>query len=488
MSYLNTNGIKNEQFSLKDIPSGGNIHFIGLGGIGMSGLARILLDSGYKISGSDLNKNHLLEYFESRGADIFVGHAEENLKNCCAVIKSTAIKENNPEYQKALQDNIPVIHRAELLNALMTGYGQKAIGVTGTHGKTTTTGMIATIFYEAGLDPSFAIGGEIPQLRTNSAFGKGGYFVSELDESDGTIELYSPDISVITNLELEHPDHYRDGFDQLLRTMKNFIDRTPENSKIIINIDDEGNNKLIDRAKNNNFITYSIENNDADYFGEIIESVPDGKMRVYKQNRLLGEVILGVPGVHNLSNATGAVAAALESGLEFNKISQSLAKFTGMKKRFQTVGYANGARLIDDYAHHPTEIRATINTTRKIVDLKQKGRVIAVFQPHRYTRFAEFWDEFLKSFDEADVVYVCDVYSAEEDPVDGVNSENFSKQLKHDLVNYVKGSLDNVAEVLLKEIRTDDMVLTMGAGHITRLGGIIADKAGKKPDNQNPSS
>ncbi len=473
-----------DKFNLKNLSTEAKFHFIGLGGIGMSALARILLQAGYKISGSDLSKNHLLEYFEKMGAEVYVGHAAENLNGAEVVVKSSAIKEDNPEYRKALENNIPVIHRAELLNALMTGFRQESIGVTGTHGKTTTTGMIAVILNESGFEPSFAIGGEIPQLKTNSAFGKGGYFVSELDESDGTIELYSPELGVITNLELEHPDHYRDGFEQLLETMKKFVNQTPGNARIIINIDDSGNNELISRIKSDKFITYSLESNNADYFAEIVETVPDGKMKVYKKHEYLGEVKLGIPGRHNISNALAAIAAVLESGVEFTQTAQALAKFTGMKKRFQTVGYARGTRLIDDYAHHPTEIRATINTTRNIVDFVGKGRVIAVFQPHRYTRLEKFWDEFLQSFDEADVVCICDVYSAEEDPIPGVSSEKFFKLLGHDNSRYVKGELDAVAKELIKIIRPDDIVLTMGAGHITKLGGIIIDSI----NNDSPGS
>ncbi len=448
----------------------------------MSALARILLESGYKISGSDLNKNYLLEYFEKQGADVYVGHSAENLNNCRIIIKSSAIKEDNPEYQKALENNIPVIHRAELLNALMSELNEFSIGVTGTHGKTSTTGMIATIFYEAGLDPSFAIGGEIPQLKTNSAFGKGKYFISELDESDGTIELYSPDISIVTNLELEHTDHYKGGVEQLIAVMKRFADKTPENSKIIINIDDSGNNELLKRANRNNFVTYGINSQDADYFAQIIEAVPNGKMKVYGKSKYLGEIELGVPGVHNISNALGAIAVSLECGLDFKDITSALSGFTGMKKRFQTVGIANGARIIDDYAHHPTEIRAAVNTARKIVELNKDscGRVIAVFQPHRYTRLANLWNDFLKCFDEADIIYVCDIYSAEELPIENINSENFTKQLENKHSCYIKGGLDNVADEIIKEIRADDMVLTMGAGSITRLGNIIINKASNK--------
>jgi len=468
--------IKNNKFSLKTFPENAKIHFIALGGIGMSALARILQQAGYRISGSDLNKNHLMEYFEAQGADVYTGHSAENLQDCHAVIKSSAIKEDNPEYRKALAENIPVIHRAELLNSLMIDLGKTSIGVTGTHGKTSAAGMIATIFHESGREPSFAIGGEIPQLKTNSVFGEGEFFISELDESDGTIELYSPEICVITNLELEHTDYYKDGFSQLLGVFERFINSSPD-SKIIINTDDSGNIELMDRAQEKSFLTYSLKDENADYFAEIIQTVPEAEMKVFKKGGLLGEVKVGVPGIHNISNALGAIAAAIESGVGFEEISSALSKFTGMKKRFQTVGFAKNARVIDDYAHHPTEIKAAIKTAKEITEFNEKGRVVAVFQPHKHTRFAKFWDEFLNSFDEADIVYVCDVFSAEQAPIENVNSENFSRQLKRDNVIYVKGDLDRVADEIVKEIAADDMVLTMGAGTITKLGRIIINKA-----------
>lgn len=471
-----------EILDLKKFPKNSKIHFIGLGGIGMSALARILQQAGYKISGSDLNKNHLMEYFKENGAEIYIGHSAININNSAMIIKSSAIKDNNPEYQKAKELKIPVIHRAELLNAIMTGFGQKSIGVTGTHGKTTTTGMISTIFHCSGKNPGFAIGGEIPELKTNSAFGKGNYFISELDESDGTIVFYSPEISIITNLELEHADHYKNGFEQLLSTMEKFINQTPENAKIIINKDDSGNISLMNKVKSNKYITFSLESDQADYYGEITAVVPDGNFKVYKKNIYLGNVKLGIPGKHNISNALAAIAASLEAGADFNEIINALARFSGMKKRFQTVGYANKARLIDDYAHHPTEIKATINTTRNIVDNIGKGRVLAVFQPHRYTRLKKFWNEFLESFDKADIVYVCDVYSAEEFPVEGISSKEFTQELKHKNAYYIEGNIEQVAERLAKEIKADDIVLTMGAGNITKLCGLILEKSGINPN------
>lgn len=436
------------------LPDNAKFHFIAIGGIGMSGLAKILLEAGYEVSGSDLAKNELTGYLESRGARIYTGHDGGNLGDCTAVIKSTAIKENNPELKKAAEKNIPVMHRAELLNKLMSGY-KTSIGVTGTHGKTTTTGMITAIFHELGLEPGFAIGGEFPRLGTNAACGRGGHFIAEIDESDGTVELYSPDITVITNLEFEHPDHYKGGFSQLLETFERFISRAK--GKIILNIDDEGNNKLIKNLGKNRFITCSTKKKEADYL-------------------INGGINLNLPGAHNMSNAAIAIAASVEAGIDFERASGALSKFTGMKKRFQTLGYASEGQIVDDYAHHPTEIRATVQTAKSL----NKNRVIAVFQPHRYTRLASLWDDFLKCFDEADIVYVCDVYPAGEDPVTGVNSEEFHKNLRHGAARYIRGELDAVAEEVIKEIQANDIVLTMGAGSITKLGRIIMEKANGK--------
>ncbi len=479
---------KNNQISLKDLKTDSKIYFMGLGGIGMSAIARILMQAGYKISGSDLNKNYLMEYFEKEGAEVFTGHSADNLTNCSVVVRSSAIKEDNPEYIRAVEKTIPIVHRAEMLRILMSEFGKTSVGVTGTHGKTTTTGMIASIFHNLGLDPSFAIGGEIPGLKTNSAYGKGEHFISELDESDGTIELYSPEISIITNLELEHADHYKDGFTQLLETFERFIKKIKETSKIIVNIDDVGNLKLLERINADNVITYSIKSDKADYYASIIETAPAIKFNVYKNNQLLGKIKAEVHGEHNVSNALAAVVASLECGLEFQDIARVFAEFSGMKKRFQTVGFANGARIIDDYAHHPTEIRAAVKTARRIVDIDKtnKGRVVAVFQPHRYTRLEKFWNEFLNSFNDADVVYVCDVYSAEEKPIEDINSEKFVKQLKNNSSYHIKGSIEEVADELSAHIRANDLVLTMGAGTITKLGPSIVNKInGDSRDDKN---
>ncbi len=499
---------KDSLFRKELTPDDGYVHFIAVGGIGMSGLAKILLETGFKISGSDLKSNEIVRYIEDNGGLFTLGHSAENIKDCALVVVSSAIKSDNPELIEAKRQNIPVIHRAQLLEALMSGFGrdnkQYSIGITGTHGKTTTSGMTAFLFKNAGLNPSFALGGQLPgntsnkntknilkewglmggdDCHLNSKAGTGNYFISELDESDGSIELYTPDISIITNLELDHADFYTDGLEQIYKTFERYVYDLDKNSKIIINTDDNGNLELLKRinceagfkSPVEHIITYSTDSQHflhgkAVYRAETIETAPNAKMKVFKNNELLGEITLGVPGVHNISNGLAAIAVAFECGIDFPIIAESLKEFTGMKRRFQTLGYVKGARIIDDYAHHPTEIFATLKTAKEIVNSSGKGRVIAVFQPHRYTRLENLWNDFVKSFKEAELVYICDVYSAGENPVERINSENLCGEINYTKAVYVAGDLDKIAEAVGSEITENDIVLTMGAGNITYLG------------------
>ncbi|HBG50056.1 MAG TPA: UDP-N-acetylmuramate--L-alanine ligase, partial [Cyanobacteria bacterium UBA9971] len=261
---------------------------------------------------------------------------------------------------------------------------------------------------------------------------------SELDESDGSIELYTPDLSIITNLEFDHADHYEKGFEQILETFERYVFDLNNSSKIILNTDDSGNLDLLKRISHKNIITYSSNpanslHKDAVYKAQAIATVPNAKMKVFKKDEFLGEITLGIPGIHNISNALASTAAALECGVEFSQIASSLEKFIGMKRRFQTVGCYKGARIIDDYAHHPTEVEATLKTAKEVISSTKKGRVIAVFQPHRFTRLANLWQDFAKSFKDADIVYLCDVYPAGEAPIKDINSENLCKE-----INYTK--------------------------------------------------
>jgi UDP-N-acetylmuramate--alanine ligase len=487
MESTKINFSKSNLFRKNLIKNDGYIHFIAIGGIGMSGLAKILIELGYKVSGSDIKNNAIIKSIENAGGIVSIGHNAENISDCSLIVVSSAIKSDNPELIEAKRQNIPIIHRAQLLESLMSGFGEEktqiSIGVTGTHGKTTTSGMTAFLFENAGINPSFAIGGQLPHFNINSKAGCGDYFISELDESDGSIELYTPDISIITNLEFDHADHYEKGFEQILETFERYINDLNDNSKIIINTDNPGNLELINRINNKEFITYSSDakhflNKEAVYRAETVETVPNARMKVFKNNEFLGEINLGVPGIHNISNALAAIAAALECELDFSQAASSLEKFTGMKRRFQTGGHVKGARIIDDYAHHPTEIQATLKTAKEITSGNKKSRVIAVFQPHRFTRLANLWQDFVKSFKDADIVYLCDVYPAGEAPIRDVNSENLNKEINYTKSVYVSGELEKIAEAISSDIRENDIILTMGAGSITQLGQMIIDNAG----------
>lgn len=483
----NNNFSKNNLFRNSFSKQDGFIHFIAIGGIGMSALAKILLERGYSVSGSDINSNSITKSLEQLGATISIGHDAENIKNCSLIVVSSAIKQDNPELTEALRRNIPVIHRAQLLEALMSQFGedkkQTSIGITGTHGKTTTSGMTAFIFEKAGLNPSFALGGQLPFFNINSKAGSGNYFISELDESDGSIELYAPNISIITNIEFDHADHYENGLEQILETFERYVNQLDRDKKIIINTDDSGNMRLLKRIDRGNIITYSsdashILHKEACYRAKVILTTPNAQMKVYKGNELLGEIILGVPGEHNISNALAATIAALECGIDFSKIAGGFKQFTGMKRRFQTVGYINGARIIDDYAHHPTEIQKTLKTAKEITSSLKMGRVIAIFQPHRYTRLANLWQDFVESFKDADIVYICDVYAAGDQPIENINSENLAKEINYTGAFYISGDLNKIAETVGMELRENDIVFTMGAGNITQLGQILIEKAG----------
>jgi len=473
------------------IESGKVIHFVGLGGIGMSGLAKFLLELGFKVSGSDLKDGPTMFSISAHGGTVYVGHNAENIEKASLVVVSSAIKKDNPEIVEALKRNILIIHRSHVLEALMSGLGrdvnnkQTTIGVSGTHGKTTTTGMISLVFDDAKLNPSIVVGGQMPFLNTNSKLGNGKYFVAELDESDGSIELYTPDISVITNLEHDHPDHYIGGLDQLLDTIERCIKKLKPESKIIACADCSGVRKLLSRINHPGVILYSIDEKNelfskAKYVAKnVVAKGLNTTADIYQDGKFVGVLKLGVPGIHNVADALATIAVALECGLDYEKISASLARFTGMKRRFQLLGTVNGAKIIDDYAHHPTEVQAVLRAARSVIESNGKGRVVAFFQPHRYSRLADLWNDFRESFHDADVLYVCDVYAACESPIEGITSEKFSREVNHKNAHYAPGAVDRMAALMSSVCMPDDLVLTIGAGDITKLGYIAIEKEGQ---------
>ncbi|MGD9580853.1 MAG: UDP-N-acetylmuramate--L-alanine ligase [Vampirovibrionia bacterium] len=471
-----------------------SIHFIGIGGIGMSGIAKIFTELNYKISGSDIKDSPTLFSMSERGATVFVGHHEKNTDDAGLLVVSSAIDKNNPEILKAQKNNIPIVHRAQVLSLLTSGKAmgqitnQVSIGVTGTHGKTTTSGMLGWFFENSQLSPTIVVGGQMPSLNTNSKLGSGQYFIAELDESDGTIVLYKPDITVITNLELDHPDHYRNGMDQLIDTFLTYINNLPDKATVIVNVDSEGNRILLDKIpqKNSKVLTYSIDP-DSPYYENAKFKAANIKTHGFKStfnvlydNEPLGEeVTIIIPGYHNISNAIAAIAVGIESGLGVEKVFSSIGKFSGMKRRFQIIGESEGTKIVDDYAHHPTEIEAALSTAKSIIQSEGKGRLVAVFQPHRYSRLKTFWEEFKNCFKHADAVYVCDVYAASEKAIEGVNSEEFTKGMDHTKAKYTGGSLEEVAATIYQDIQPDDLVITLGAGNITKFGNILLEKIRK---------
>lgn len=471
-----------------DLPKSTKFHFIGLGGIGMSGLAKFLLELGFRVSGSDIAESKYTNAITKLGGTIFIGHNSNNIGDASIIIASSAIKTDNPEYKEAVSKNLPVYHRSQLLAALINGLGlnkgfnQVSIGSAGTHGKTTTSGMASFVFEGCNENPSMVVGGIIPVLNTNAKFGNGKHFIAELDESDGTIEFYTPDYTIITNLEHDHPDHYTGGFEQLLKTFEDYSNKLLPGQKLVINADCNGNRQLLDRINNENVILYSI-NPESELYNRAKYKAIDIKLngfdntcKVYKDDICLGELKLTVPGIHNISNALSVVAVAVENGLDFEKIAANLTKFTGMKRRFQILGEINNAKIVDDYAHHPTEIKATLKAAKEIKNSTKKGRVVAVFQPHRYSRLENLWEEFVNSFEDADIVYICDVYSAGEAPIDNISSEILVNEIKHPNVRYISGPIEKVSNVVFVELQQDDLLISMGAGNITKLGHLMMEK------------
>lgn len=454
-------------------------HFIAIGGIGMSGLAKYLLELGCKVSGSDIKDSKYTKELEKLGANITIGHQANNIEKDMIVVASTAIKKDNPERLKAEELGLKLYHRSDILKMISEGLGKEKfprfIGFSGTHGKTTTSGMCSYILEKSGFRPSYCVGGIIPDLNTNAKSADGDYFIAELDESDGTIVKYSPYISVINNLEVDHLDFYKNGFQGLLDTFKIHLSHVEKNGKVIVNNDCAGIKKLIEQSPDYNFITFGLK--DADYMAVNIEYTQYGSsFDLQKNDKIIGRINLIIPGKHNIYNALAVSAALLESGIEFSLIQPYFEHFSGMGRRFQFVTEFNGIKIIDDYAHHPSEIKTTLESARNAAE----GRLVAVFQPHRYSRLKGLWDEFLTCFDSVDVLCVVDVYSASEDKIIGINSEMFVQALNIKNAYYCGGSIEEAAKKILPLLKSGDFVVTLGAGDITKMGKSLelAAKAG----------
>ncbi len=443
----------------------GKLHFIGIGGVGMSAIAKIMLGMGYDISGSDLQRGRFTCLLEAMGATIYYGHAAENIPmDTQAVVYSSAVKTDNPEMIEAAARGIPIYKRAETLAFLMSN--KCSIGVAGSHGKTTVSAMIAVMMDNLNMNPTFAIGGMIPQFCGNSQAGEGEYFVAEADESDGTFLMLFPKIAIITNIESDHLEHYI-SLENIVKSFEKYLEQLPENGLAII-CADCSNTLALSKRVDKHYITYALHH-DADYtVTNICHNSYGVSADVWEKGQLLGRLVLNVPGEHNIANALAAVALGRYLGKDFADCAKSLADFCGTGRRFELLGRVNNLQIVDDYAHHPTEIMATIKAAR---DMGVK-RIVTVFQPHRYSRTQCLYKEFALALADADFVVINEIYPAFEKPIPGISAQlivDAARKNGHNMVVYAADQ-EQALQILNQQVRDDDFVLIMGAGNIRSVG------------------
>ena len=438
-------------------------HFIAIGGVGMSGLAKYLLENGCEVSGSDVCDGKYVQQVKKLGAKVSIGHSADNVPQNAVVIASTAIRDTNPEIIRAKELGLPIYHRSDLL-AEISREGKFFLGYSGTHGKTTTSGLSSYVLEKAGLKPSYVVGGIIPELDTNAHCQNGRFFCAELDESDGTIVKYVPNICVINNLEADHLDFYKDGLKSILSTFEKFISKMPENGIVLVNYDCEASMNL----HGHKTMTFGLRNG-ADYVAKnIVYSEDCTTFDIYYKNEFLTDLKIILKGEHNVYNSLAVLASLHQAGIVLELVKPHFATFTGMGRRFQKAGEFDGISLYDDYAHHPTEIKAALSSTKCFKD----KNIIAVFQPHRYTRLKNLWNDFLSAFDSVDRVVVTDVYAASEDKIEGINAEKFTQDLSEKLdipCEHISGDMKEVAKTLFPTLKSGDVVIGLGAGTINAL-------------------
>ena len=450
------------------------VHMVGIGGAGMSGVARILLDRGGLVSGSDAKESRGVAALRARGALIRIGHDESSLDllpggPTAVVTTHAAIPKTNPELVEARRRGIPVILRPAVLAKLMDGY--TTLMVTGTHGKTTTTSMLIVALQRSGFDPSFAVGGDLGEAGTNAHHGSGGCFVAEADESDGSLLEYTPDVAVVTNIEADHLDFFGSQ-EAYSAVFDDFVERLAPGGALVVCTDDPGAAALAERTAELGIRVLRYGSDGADLAGTLVSWDQQGTGAV-AHIRLAGEqhprvMRLSVPGRHMALNALGALLAAIEVGAPIDSVLDGLAGFEGVRRRFELVGSAHGVRVYDDYAHHPTEVQATLAAVRTLTEQSGRGRSVVVFQPHLYSRTAAFAREFGTALDGADEVFVLDVYAAREQPMAGVSGATVAEHVSRP-VHYVP-DFSAVAESVAAAARSGDVVVTMGAGDVTMLG------------------
>jgi len=452
------------------------IHFVGIGGIGMSGIAEVLLNLGYKVSGSDLKSSAVTERLAGLGATVFEGHRTENVTGAEVVVASSAIPSENPEISEAHALHIPVIQRAEMLAELMRlKYG---IAIAGMHGKTTTTSMVAAVLAGGGLDPTVVVGGRVDAMGSNARLGKSHYLVAEADESDRSFLKLSPILAVVTNIDREHMDCYRNMRD-VKKAFRDFMDRVPFYGMVVVCNDDPMLRRMLPQIQRRT-VTYGTRRG-SDFHIKPGESMrgsadnrPISRFHVTFKQKALGEFRLHVPGVHNVLNATAAIAVGIGLDIDVEQIRAALESFRGVDRRFQLRGQAAGVSVIDDYGHHPTEVRATLAAARQCGFRK----VHVVFQPHRYSRTQLLMEEFAHAFQDADTLFILDIYAASEAPIAGITGEALARNIQETGGHEARyaASFGDAAEAVVAQANEGDMILTLGAGSVSQLGPMILER------------
>ncbi|MCF8067304.1 MAG: UDP-N-acetylmuramate--L-alanine ligase [Desulfobacterales bacterium] len=441
------------------------IHFVGIGGIGMSGIAELLLNLGYKVSGSDVKSSDITGRLEKLGGTIFIGHAAGQIQDADVVVLSSAIKPENPEVIAARKALVPLISRAEMLAELMRL--KYSIAIAGAHGKTTTTSIVASVLAKGDLDPTVVIGGKLKGIGTNALLGRGEYIVAEADESDGSFLKYSPAVAVVTNIDREHLDFYK-NLDAIKQVFLDFIEKIPFYGCAILCLDDEHIQGIIPKITKR-YITYGLSSQADIYAADVIYDKMQSRFTVYRQGERLGEAMLNLPGAHNVYNSLASIAVGIELGISFNIIKTALAELGGVQRRLEIKGEVSGITVLDDYAHHPTEIKTIL---KAINESWPERRKVVLFQPHRYSRTSSLLDEFTRAFYNADVLVVLPIYAAGEENTSGVNSEALVEGIEthgHKDVHF-EPDFDSAVKRLKKQLTENDILLTLGAGNVWRIG------------------
>ena len=448
-----------------------HIHFVGIGGIGMSGIAELLLNLGYKVSGSDVKSSDITDRLKELGGAIFKGHAAENIKGADVVVVSSAIDPDNPEVQATGQSSIPVIPRAEMLAELMRL--KYSIAIAGAHGKTSTTSIVASVLAEGGLDPTVVIGGKLKSIGSNAVLGEGDFIVAEADESDGSFLKFSPTIAVVTNIDKEHLDFYAD-LAAIKTAFLNFLDRIPFYGLAVLCLDNEPIQELIPRMKKR-YTTYGMSSQADFQIRDVEFGQQKSRFNIYHRGNKMGMIDLNLPGIHNVYNATASIAVGVELNIAFDQIKRALETVEGVQRRLEIKGESNGVTVIDDYGHHPTEIKVTLET---IEENWPNRRKVVVFQPHRYSRTRALFDEFSRAFYQSDVLVVLPIYAASEKKIEGVTSQNLCEEIKahgHKEVIHADGfkaALSHLKQIL----QPGDVLLTLGAGDVWKVGMEVLKK------------